>query len=110
MVGGFTFIEHFSWDAYNESEDMERHIKAYYERFEYLPITCYADKIHMNRENRSLLEHYHIRTAGKPPVTPSKEMQTEACRREAAKDEGKKNLPGEQCAGQNSSILPMCGR
>lgn len=91
VVGGYTFIDHFSWDAYNESEDMERHIKAYYERFGYLPTTCYADKIYMNRENRALLKRYHIRAAGKPPGRPSKEMQTEACRREAAKDEGKRN-------------------
>ena len=75
MVGGYTFIDHFSWDAYNESEDMERHIKAYYERFGYLPTTCYADKIYMNRENRALLKRYHIRAAGKPLGRPSKEMQ-----------------------------------
>ena len=94
MVGGYAFIDHFSWDAYNELEDMERHIKAYYERFGYLPTTCYADKIYMNQENRALLKRYHIRAAGKPPCRPSKEMQTEA-----AKDEGigiKLNLPLER--------------
>lgn len=91
VVGGYTFIDHLSWNAYNESEDMKRHIKAYYERFGYLPIACYADKIYMNRENRALLKRYHIRAAGKPLGRPSKEMQTEACRKEAVKDEGKRN-------------------
>jgi len=78
---------------------MERHIKAYYERFGYLPTTYYTDKIYVNRENRALLKRYHIRAVGKPPSRPCKEMETEVWRREAAKDKGKGmklNLPLER--------------
>ncbi len=91
VVEGYTFIDHFSWDAYNESVDLERHINLYRERFGYLPGACYADRIYMNRENRALLKKYHIRAAGKPPGRPSKEMQTDEYKERAARDMGERN-------------------
>lgn len=57
--------------------DLKTHVKAYLERFGYLPTTCYADKIYMNRGKQGLLKGLHIRTAGKPPGRPSKEMKTD---------------------------------
>lgn len=91
VVAGYTFIDHFSWDAYNESEDLEEHIKKYYERFGYYPVKCYADKIYMNRTNREILKKYHIRAAGKPLGRPTKEMQTESYKVQSAKDMGERN-------------------
>ncbi|NLB89939.1 MAG: IS5 family transposase [Clostridiales bacterium] len=91
VVSGYTFIDRFSWDAYNESVDLETHIREYYERFGYYPVKCYADRIYMNRENRALLKKYHIKAAGKPLGRPTKEMQTEAYRIQSAKDMGERN-------------------
>lgn len=91
VVEGYTFIDHFSWDAYNESIDLKQHIEEYYRRFGYLPVACYADKIYMNRENRAFLKEYHIKAAGKPLGRPTKEMQTEVYKAQAAQDMGERN-------------------
>jgi hypothetical protein len=60
-------------------------------RFGCLPISCYADKIYLNRENRALLTKYHIKIVGKPLGRPSLEMQTKQYKEQAAKDMGKRN-------------------
>jgi len=91
ITGGYTFIDHLSWDAYNEAGDMQLHIDKYRKRFGYLPISCYADKIYLNRENRALLTKYHIKIVGKPLGRPSQEMQTKQYKEQAAKDMGKRN-------------------
>jgi hypothetical protein len=76
ITGGYTFIDHLSWDAYNEAGDMQLHIDKYRERFGCLPTDCYADKIYLNRKNRALLTKYHIKIVGKPLGRPSQEMKT----------------------------------
>jgi hypothetical protein len=91
VANGYTFIDHFSRDAYNESVDLKTHVEAYIVRFGHLPATCYADKIYMNRENRAYLKGLHVRAAGKPLGRPGKEMQTEEYKLQSAKDMGKRN-------------------
>lgn len=91
VVKGYTFIDHFSWDAYNESEDLKLHIKCYKERFGCLPTKCYADKIYLNRENRALLKELCIQAAGKPLGRPTKEMQTAEYKQQALNDNGIRN-------------------
>jgi len=91
VAGGYTFVDHFSWDAYNESADLKPHIRLYFQRFGYLPATCYADRIYFNRDNRAFLKGCHIRAAGKPLGRPAKEIRTEACKAQAVKDMGERN-------------------
>ena len=91
VVNGYTFVDHHSWDAYNESEDLKVHLAKYFARFGCLPVKCYADKLYMNRENRNLLKDSHIHAAGKPLGRPSKEMLTEAYKQQAYEDNGVRN-------------------
>ena len=63
---GYTFIDHHSWDAYNESTDLSLQIQLFKERFGYLPATILAGKIYMNHANRRLLKEYEIKTYCKP--------------------------------------------
>ncbi len=72
VVDGFTFIDHFSWDAYNESEDLMPHLRAYRKRFGHLPALVEADKIYLNRRNRRILKLLHIKVGGKPLGHPAK--------------------------------------
>lgn len=72
VVDGFTFIDHFSWDAYNESEDLMPHLRAYRKRFGHLPALVEADKIYLNRRNRRILKLLHIKVGGKPLGRPAK--------------------------------------
>ena len=37
VVNGFTYIDHLSWDAYNEGTDLKMQIMTYKERFGYYP-------------------------------------------------------------------------
>ena len=71
---GYTFIDHHSWEAYNESSDLSLHIRRFKERFGYLPATILADKIYMNKANRKLLKEKEIKTyckpLGRPPKNP----------------------------------------
>ena len=78
VVNGMTYIDHISWDAYNESSDLKMQIENYKERFGYYPSQVQADKIYLNKENRKLLEQLHIkchcRPLGRPPkITDSSE-------------------------------------
>ncbi len=91
VVNGYTFIDHFSWDAYNESEDLKIHLARYKERFGCLPVKCYADKIYMNRGNRSILREQYVQAAGKPLGRPTKEMQTAEYKQQAIRDNGVRN-------------------
>lgn len=77
IVEGFTFIDHHSWDAYNESQDLLLQIQLFKERFGCLPATILADKIYLNRPNRDILEdleiHSYCKPLGRPPKTPPSE-------------------------------------
>lgn len=76
VYNGYTFIDHHSWNAYNEGVDLKLHIKMFKERFGYLPATVLADKIYMNKENRKYLKEQHIETYCKPLGRPSKKLQS----------------------------------
>jgi hypothetical protein len=91
IVKGYTFVDRFSWDAYNESEDVKVHVENYVERFGCLPVKCYGDKIYMNRENRKWLKDNAIQAAGKPLGRPTKEMQTEEYKQQSIRDKGVRN-------------------
>ena len=69
---GYTFIDHHSWDAYNESSDLELQIQNYKKRFGYLPAVVLADKIYMNKNNRRYLKEQEIKTYCKPLGRPPK--------------------------------------
>lgn len=77
IVGGYTFIDHHSWDAYNESADLALQIELYHRRFGFLPARIYADKIYMCKENRKLMRELEIEAMGKPLGRPPKEAKTE---------------------------------
>ena len=91
LVGGYTFIDHHSWDAYNESADMELHIVKYQERFGYLPATIFSDKIYMNRANRALLKELGIKSYSKPLGRPPKEPPSPERQAAEARATGKRN-------------------
>lgn len=88
---GYTFIDHHSWDAYNESTDLSLQIQLFKERFGYLPATILADKIYMNRTNRRLLKEYEIKTYCKPLGRPPKEPRSPEYLKKMAKAVGERN-------------------
>ena len=78
VVDGYTYIDHHSWDAYNECADFDTHISLYVERFGRRPFRFFADKIYMTRENRRKLKELGIQCMGerlgRPPKVKSREQ------------------------------------
>lgn len=72
LCNGFSFVDHLSWDNFNESKDLIPQIKKYKERHGYFPASVHADKIYQTRENRKFCTDNNIRITGKPLGRPCK--------------------------------------
>jgi IS5 family transposase len=88
---GYTFIDHFSWDAYNESSDLEDQVSLYKKRFGCLPATVLADKIYMNKANRKYLRDEEIKNFCKPLGRPPKAERPPEYYQDMAKAIGDRN-------------------
>ena len=88
LVDGYTFLDHLSWDNFNESLDLKPQIKAYHKRFGCYPESVHADKIYRTRGNIKYCRKHHIRLSGpalgRPPK--GKELQKEI-RKQTRQDE-----------------------
>jgi len=73
LVEGFSRINHLSWDAYNESSDLQKQVEDYKECYGYYPEVVLADNIYLTRQNRNWLKDLEIRVSGKPLGRPLKE-------------------------------------
>jgi len=67
---GFTRLTNISWDAYNESKDLEEQVKQYEQFHGYYPEVVLADNIYLTRGNRKFLKELGIRITGKPLGRP----------------------------------------
>lgn len=56
LVKGFVFLDHISWDAFNESSYLLNSVEKYKKQFGYYPYEVLADQIYCTRENRKLLK------------------------------------------------------
>ncbi len=91
IVNGHTFVDHHSWEAYNECDDLMIHLRSYKNLFGYLPEKFEGDKIYMNRTNRRILRLLGIEIGGKPLGRPSKDQLTEEYQIAIAKNVGERN-------------------
>ena len=91
IVGGYNFIDHHSWDAYNECNDLQQHIDNYKERFGFLPATILADKIYMNKANRAVLKDLEIKSYSKPLGRPEKDPTSPERQAAMARAVGQRN-------------------
>jgi len=66
IVNGYTFIDHISYDNFNEGTLLEDSIEKYKERFGMLPSKILADTIYRNRHNRALCKKLGIKLSGLP--------------------------------------------
>ena len=73
LVDGFSFLDDFSWDAFNEGQRLEASVEKYKERFGYYPAYVLVDKIYCNRYNRAYLKENGIILKAKPLGRPSEE-------------------------------------
>ncbi len=60
IVNGYTYVDHLSWDAYNESSDLVAQIELYKKRFGMLPQEVLADKLYIGKANRTYIKACHV--------------------------------------------------
>ena len=56
IVNGYTYVDHLSWDAYNESSDLAMQLELYKKRFGMLPQEVQADKLYLGKANKNLIK------------------------------------------------------
>jgi len=88
LQNGFAKIDRFSWDAYNESEDLIPAVENYYEQKGYYPESVNADTIFGTQANRKYLDLKGIKFIGKPLGRPKK--VTEENKKELATEKRKR--------------------
>ena len=71
MVAGYIFIDHFSWDAFNEGNYLMSSVEKYKIRFGFYPAQVLADQIYCTRDNRKQLKLLDIQLMAKPLGRPS---------------------------------------
>ena len=70
LMGGFAFVEDFSWEAFNEGTRLMDAIERHKRRFGYYPKEVLADKIYCTRNNRRKLKLLGIALRAKPLGRP----------------------------------------
>jgi hypothetical protein len=66
VVNGYTFIDHMSYDNFNEGTLLSDAIEQYKNRFGMLPSRILGDTIYRNQKNRALCKKLNIRLSGLP--------------------------------------------
>lgn len=84
-VDGFVMLDRFSWDAYNETSDLDDQAEAFRQRFGHYPASIHADKIYQTRANRAWCGERGIRLSGKPLGRPRERTREE--KRQQRQDE-----------------------
>ena len=72
VIDGYSFVEHLSWDAFNEGITLIESVESYRKRHGFYPEAVLADMIYRNRDNLRYCEKHNIRLSGprlgRPPV------------------------------------------
>ncbi|MFH1120126.1 MAG: IS5 family transposase [Bacteroidota bacterium] len=80
-VNGFCRVDRLSWNAYNESMDLELQVKNFRKQYGCYPKVLLADKIYLTRNNRNFLKENGIQIYGPPLGRPPKKDPMTAAQR-----------------------------
>ena len=79
---GYVFLDHISWDNFNESADLKKQVEGFKNDIGYYPESVHVDQIYRTRENRVLCKKRGIKMSGpplgRPPANVSKEQKRQA--------------------------------
>ena len=70
LVDGYAFIDHLSWENFNESSSLKAQIEQYRTRYGRYPASVHADKIFRTRDNRKFCKENGIQLSGLPLGRP----------------------------------------
>jgi hypothetical protein len=69
-VDGHAFLDHLSWDNFNESGDLQQQVELFKSRFGHYPEAVYVDQIYRTRSNRAYCRNLGIRITAPPLGSP----------------------------------------
>ena len=75
IVNGYAYMEHLSFDNFNEGTTLIESIENFKRRFGHYPEAVLADKIYRNRDNIAYCKKYNIRFSGPPLGRPVKDTE-----------------------------------
>ena len=75
LVDGYAYLDHLSWDNFNENRDLKDQVEAYRRRFGFYPESVHADSIYRSRANINYCKGYGIRLSGPPLGRPPKQIE-----------------------------------
>lgn len=104
---GFARIDTFSWDVYNEGNDLIKQVEAYKELHGHYPELVQVDKIYATRANRKWLKSKNIRITASSLGRPSpKNQETAYLKRKKKKEAAERNhIEGKFGQGKNGYNL-----
>ena len=86
----YVFLDHLSWDNFNESGDFQDQIEAYKNFTGYYPSSVHVDKIYRTKANLAFCKERGIRISGPPLGRPRKNVSKEI-KKQALDDERFRN-------------------
>ncbi len=86
----YVFLDHLSWDNFNESGDFKTQVEAYKNFTGYYPSSVHVDRIYRTRENRAWCKERGIRISGPPLGRPPKNV-SRSTKKQAQDDEKFRN-------------------
>ena len=86
-VAGYVFLDHLSWDNFNESEDLIPQIERFRTRTGHYPTSVHADQIYRTRDNLRWCKQHGIRLSGPPLGRPSLDDAPQALLRQQTRDD-----------------------
>jgi IS5 family transposase len=78
VVNNYVFMDHLSWDAFNENTDLITQVELFKDRFGFYPEEVIGDNIYGTRKNREYLKGLEIEFSGKALGRPPKLTEEEA--------------------------------
>lgn len=79
----YVFLDHLSWNNFNESGDFKTQVEAYKNFTGYYPSSVHVDKIYRTRANRAWCKEKGIRISGPPLGRPAKNINKSTKKRTA---------------------------
>ena len=87
----YVFLDHLSWNNFNESGDLQTQVEAYKNYTGYYPSSVHVDKIYRTRANRAWCKERGIRISGSPLGRKPKNISKET-KKQAVDDERFRNI------------------
>jgi transposase, IS5 family len=110
-VDGYCFLDHLSWNAYNESADLIEQTDAYRDRFGSYPASIHADKIYRTRDNIKFCKKHGIRLSGPALGQPPSQIEERKAAQKQVRQDELDRIPIEGKLGQGKrrfSFIDNC--